>query len=60
MITDEHFEALRELKQAYKDLGIACAELSGTSSFIHEAFDRGVTKVTPEERDILRKLRSVK
>lgn len=56
MITEEHFEALRQLRQRSKELGVACAELTGPVAFIHEAFDRGIAKPNREERELLRKL----
>ena len=56
MITEEHFEALRELRQASKALGIACAEITGPTAFIHEAFDHVITRPSREERDLLKKM----
>jgi len=61
MITEEHFDALRELRQSVREMTVACVNVLGPAALIHEAFDRGAqTVLTRDERDLLGKLRRVK
>lgn len=61
MISAEHFEALRAIRQEAQALGLACAALSGASALVHRAFDREVSsRLSDGEDALLRKLRSVK
>lgn len=61
MITEEHFVALREVREAARCLGIACTALAGASALVHMAFDRTVSsRLSRREELLLGKLRIVK
>lgn len=61
MITEEHFAALREIKQSAKDLILTCTELAGPAAIVHVAFDRDIAESPlPGERDLLAKISSLR
>lgn len=61
MITDEHFETLRKVREETKSLRLACIVATGTPSLIHMAFDHGTAvKPMPIETAALGKLRLIK
>ena len=61
MITDAHFTALQEVRNAAQDLSITCTKIAGAAAFMHQAFDREVSpRLSPAESALVRKLRSVK
>lgn len=61
MISQEHFEAAKAVRQAAQGLSLACAVVSGTSALMHMAFDREASpRLSATEDALVRKLRSVK
>lgn len=61
MITDEHFDVLREVREAAKDLQLACVEATGFGSFIHMAMDPEITpRLSEREAVSVQKLRLIK
>lgn len=60
MPTNEHFEAIRALRQEAEALCAACVALAGTSTFLHMAFDPGILpELSRAEECLVGKLRLV-
>lgn len=60
-ITDEHFETLREVREAARDLRLACAEISGPGTSLHIAYDPTIQiDLSDMEQTAVQKLRVVK
>lgn len=60
MITEEHFAALRSVREAAAELRLACIVAEETGSLLHLAFDRDVT-LRPSKREsaLLGKIRAI-
>jgi hypothetical protein len=59
MITEEHFEALRKIREEAANLRLACIATESTGSLLHLAYDRDISQRTsPSEKALLGKLRS--
>jgi hypothetical protein len=60
MITDEHFDVLRLLREEAATLRLACIASDQAGSLLHMAYDRGVSqRQSQAEASLLRRLRAV-
>lgn len=58
MISDEHFVAIRALREQAAVLRSACTNVAGTAAFLHTAYDQ---KVEPKlSREVSTLLRLIK
>lgn len=61
MITDAHFETLRQVREEAANLRLVCTNVEGAGAMLHIAYDGEVSQRTsPKEKALLRKLRAVK
>ena len=55
MVTDEHFEALRKVREEAANLRLACITAEETGSLLHMAYDPGITqRNSPDEAALLK------
>jgi hypothetical protein len=60
MITEEHFKALRQRREAAADLRLACIAADEAGSLLHIAYDPGITqRVSTKDAALVRRLRAV-
>ncbi len=60
MITDEHFEVLRKVREEAASLRYACIAAEQAGSLLHMAYDPGISqRPTRGEQAALRRLRAV-
>lgn len=60
MITDDHFDALRKVREEAVNLRAVCIDVAGSASLIHMTFDPLVSlRPTKGQRSALNKLRLI-